>query len=50
MLLFIHDPCVVDGPGVVCILMLIMLFQEGLSGPRTELCTQVTSCEPSTNE
>ena len=41
---------VVDGPGDACILMLILLSQEGLSGMRNESHTQVTSCEPSFNE
>jgi hypothetical protein len=41
---------VVNGPGAVCILMLIPLSQEGMSGTRDESCTQVTSYEPSPNE
>ena len=36
-----------DGAGDACILMLILLSQEGLSGMRNESHTQVTSCEPS---
>jgi hypothetical protein len=40
----------VDGPGAVCILMLIPFSQEGSSGPRNESHTQVTSCEPSSSE
>jgi hypothetical protein len=41
---------IVDGLGAVCILMLILLSQEKLSGSRNESLTQVTSCEPSSNE
>jgi hypothetical protein len=37
----------VDNLGTVCILMLILLPQQGT---RSEPCTQVTSCEPSPNE
>jgi hypothetical protein len=33
----------VDGAGDACILMLILLSQEGLSGMRNESHTQVTS-------
>lgn len=39
---------VVDGPGDVCILLLILLSPEGLSARRNESSTQVTSCDPST--
>jgi hypothetical protein len=42
--------CVVGGPGAVCVWMLILLSQEGLSVTRNESHTQVTSCEPSPNE
>jgi hypothetical protein len=35
----------VGGPGAACILMLILLSQKGLSGPRNESHTQVNSCE-----
>ena len=38
------------GPGVVCILMLILLSQEGLSVQSVSGHTQVTSSEPSPNE
>ena len=41
---------VVDGPDAICILMLLPLSQEELSGKRNESCTYVTSCEPSSNE
>ena len=36
---------VVDGPGAVCVLMLILLSWEGMQ-TRSDSCTQVTSCEP----
>ena len=42
-----YQLCVLDGPGAVCILMLIPFSQEGLSGPSYESHTQVTSCESS---
>jgi hypothetical protein len=38
---------VVDGTGSACILMLILLSQEGLSGRQNESLTKVTSYEPS---
>ena len=38
------------GPGAVCILMLILLVQEGFSGTRNESCTQGAFCEPSPSE
>jgi hypothetical protein len=41
---------VVDGPGVDCILLLVLLSQEGLSRMRNESHTQMTSFEPSPNE
>ena len=41
---------VVGGPGVVCILMLILFSQEELSRMRNESYSQVTSCKPSPNE
>ena len=40
---------VVDSPVVTCILILILLSWEGLL-TRNESCTQMTSCEPSSNE
>ena len=40
----------VEGPGAVCILMLILLSQEELSGQRNEPLIPVISCEPSSNK
>jgi hypothetical protein len=35
----------VDGPGAVCVLMLILLSWEGMQ-TRSDSRSQVTSCEP----